>query len=506
MQHEISTQLSKIAKVTVFGGPKQVDKTYNQESDWRQRHTRSLALVDAAAVLWAMSGALVLRFGTTQGQELITTAGEPYIAVTILVSAIWWVMLGFWGSRETKILGYGTDEYKRLLSASFWLFGLIAVVSYVFQLDTARGYVALALPAGITSLLVGRVLMRSHLRSQRRSGKSNSKVLLIGGIFGVEHLARALRSQPMAGYQPVAAYLPGVPATTALDPTLDLPVLGQDPSITGIMAAIHRTQPDAVALSSGVPLPPRVVRELGWALADMRVKMIMAPALTDIAGPRIHTQPVAGLPLIHVSTPNLGSGQRFLKRLFDLLGAILLIAALSPLLLMVAAVVKIDSPGPILFKQERVGAGGQRFRMYKFRSMVLDAEARLEALRTHSEGNGVLFKLKDDPRVTRAGGFLRRYSLDELPQLLNVLNGTMSLVGPRPPLPAEVEQYQSHVHRRLMVRPGLTGLWQVSGRSLLSWDDTVRLDLYYVENWSLAGDIAILLKTFRAVLARHGAY
>lgn len=476
------------------------------DSSWRRKYGRVLALVDAAAVLWAMSGALVLRFGTARGQELITLQGEPYIAVTIVLAAVWWVMLGLWGSRDTTILGHGTEEYKRLLTASFWLFGLVATVSYVFQLDTARGYVALALPAGILSLLVARLLVRSYLRSQRKSGKSTSTVMLIGGRYGVEHLARALRSHPMAGYLPIATYLPGTVPGTTVDTELTLPNLGHEPSAASILDAIEKSRPDAVALSSGVPLPPRVIRELGWALADMQVKMIMAPALTDVAGPRIHTQPVAGLPLIHVSTPNLGTGQRVLKRVFDLVGAGVLLVALSPVLALVAIIVRTDSPGPVFFKQERVGAGGEHFMMYKFRSMVVDAEARLESLRAQSEGNGVMFKLKADPRITRAGSFLRRYSLDELPQLFNVINGTMSLVGPRPPLPSEVELYQSHVHRRLMVRPGLTGLWQVSGRSLLSWDDTVRLDLYYVENWSVAGDIAILLRTFRAVTARQGAY
>lgn len=476
------------------------------DSSWRRKYGRVLALVDAAAVLWAMSGALVLRFGTARGQELITLQGEPYIAVTIVLAAVWWVMLGLWGSRDTTILGHGTEEYKRLLTASFWLFGLVATVSYVFQLDTARGYVALALPAGILSLLVARLLVRSYLRSQRKSGKSTSTVMLIGGRYGVEHLARALRSHPMAGYLPIATYLPGTAPGTTVDTELTLPNLGHEPSAASILDAIEKSRPDAVALSSGVPLPPRIIRELGWALADMQVKMIMAPALTDVAGPRIHTQPVAGLPLIHVSTPNLGTGQRVLKRVFDLVGAGVLLVALSPVLALVAIIVRTDSPGPVFFKQERVGAGGEHFMMYKFRSMVVDAEARLESLRAQSEGNGVMFKLKADPRITRAGSFLRRYSLDELPQLFNVINGTMSLVGPRPPLPSEVELYQSHVHRRLMVRPGLTGLWQVSGRSLLSWDDTVRLDLYYVENWSVAGDIAILLRTFRAVTARQGAY
>ena len=387
---------------------------------WRTRYGRVLGMADAAAVLWAMSGALVLRFGTARGQELITLQGEPYIAVTVVLAGVWWVMLGLWGSRDTTILGYGTEEYKRLLTASFWLFGLVATVSYVFQLDTARGYVALALPAGIVSLLVARMLVRSYLRSQRKSGKSSSTVLLVGGIHGVEHLARALRSQPMAGYLPVATYLPGTVRGTTVDTELMLPNMGHEPIAESILAAIRKSSPDAVALSSGVPLPPRVIRELGWALADMQVKMIMAPALTDVAGPRIHTQPVAGLPLIHVSTPNLGSGQRILKRLFDLAGAVSLLTILSPVLLVVAFVVRADSPGPVLFKQERVGAEGGHFKMYKFRSMVIDAEARLEALRAKSEGNGVMFKLKADPRITRAGGFLRRYSLDELPQLFKI--------------------------------------------------------------------------------------
>lgn len=488
-----------------MSGEMDVVSSNMKSQDWRARQRRVLGGVDAAAVVWATSGAFILRFGTPIGENS-GVEGERYLLVTVLLSAAWWLMLGLTGSRDTTILGYGTDEYRRLISASFWLFGIIATVSYVFRLETARGYVALALPAGVLSLLIARMLVRSHLRNERGAGKSSSTVLLVGGVHGVEHLARALRSQPMAGYQPVAIYLPGALEATKANSFVGLPILGFEPSAESILSAVGLAKPDAVALSSGVPLPPRVIRELGWALADRQIKMIMAPALTDVAGPRIRTQPVAGLPLIHVSTPNLRSSQRLLKRAFDISGTLALLTLLSPILLIVAIVVRVDSPGPILFRQDRVGARGQHFTMYKFRSMVVDAEARLDALKAHSQGNGVLFKLKADPRITRAGTFLRRYSLDELPQLFNVLNGTMSLVGPRPPLPSEVELYQSHVHRRLMVRPGLTGLWQVSGRSLLSWDDTVRLDLYYVENWSVAGDIAILLKTFRAVLARQGAF
>lgn len=475
-------------------------------SDWRRTYARRLAVVDSLVVLWAMAGALVVRFGALQEGNPFDDHMQPYLVLTLILSFAWWLALGLAGSRETTVLGYGTDEYKRVVAASFWVFGLVAVFSYAFRLEIARGYVIIALPAGVISLVIARKIIRNSLRDQRRNGNSASTVLLIGGAKGVEHLANAMTREPMAGYLPVATYLPSTHASEARTDVRGLPNLGTDPSPNSITQAIEVCRPDAVALSSGVPLAPQTIRELGWRLADLNIKMILAPALTDIAGPRIHTQPLAGLPLIHVSTPNLRNWQRWAKRAFDLVGASALLCLLAPFLLMIGIVVRIDSPGPVLFRQLRVGAQGQPFLMYKYRSMVADAEDQLEQLRSLSEGNGVLFKLKVDPRVTRVGRFLRRFSLDELPQLLNVLNGTMSLVGPRPPLPDEVEQYQRHVHRRLMVRPGLTGLWQVSGRSLLSWDDSVRLDLYYVENWSLLGDMAILLRTVKAVIGRHGAY
>jgi exopolysaccharide biosynthesis polyprenyl glycosylphosphotransferase len=331
-------------------------------------------------------------------------------------------------------------------------------------------------------------------------------VLVVGSSSGVQHLADSLRAQPMAGYIPVGAYLPGVEPGASTAEHLDLQVIGRAIEADEIIADIRDFRPDAVALSSSMQLAPETIRALGWALADLNIRLIMAPALTDVAGPRIHTQPVAGLPLIHVSTPNLEKGQRLVKRTTDIFGAGLLIVALSPLLASIAILVRFDSQGPVLFRQERVGTAGQNFEMFKFRSMEVDAEARLEQLRENHEGNDVLFKLKNDPRVTRVGRVLRKFSLDELPQLFNVLGGSMSLVGPRPPLAAEVERYDIRAHRRLLVRPGMTGLWQVSGRSLLSWDETVRLDLYYVENWSFLGDLAILLRTFKAVVSRHGAF
>jgi exopolysaccharide biosynthesis polyprenyl glycosylphosphotransferase len=475
------------------------------DAHWRRRTSRLLGAVDAFVVTWAIVGAYIVRFGVEPGAA-VSGQDFDYTLVSIALAIAWWLMLGGWNSRQSRILGAGPDEYKRVAAASLWLFGLVAIVSYVFRIDTARGYVGVALPVGLIGLLLGRWLTRQHLNIKRQSGHSMSRLLILGGPSAVAHLAASLHRARYAGYLPVAAYTPGTHAESKIEPDSGLPILGFEPDARSIVGAIEQSGADTVAVSAGVQLHPQILRHLGWELASRNIGLIMAPALTDVAGPRIHTQQVAGLPLIHVTTPTLDGGPGVAKRLFDISASALLIVITSPIMLAVAALVKMESRGPALFKQERVGMGGKPFEMFKFRSMVVDAEQRLAELAAHSEGNGLLFKMKNDPRVTRLGKIIRKYSLDELPQLLNVFAGSMSLVGPRPPLPTEVAAYEHDVRRRLLVKPGLTGLWQVSGRSNLSWQDSVRLDLYYVENWSMAGDLMILLKTFRAVFRSTGAY
>lgn len=461
--------------------------------------------MDAFVIVWAIAGAYVIRFGI-EPAFVVTGQEVNYIWLSAALAVVWWIMLGAWNSRQSRILGAGTDEYKRVAAASLWLFGLVAIVSYVFRIDTARGYVGIALPAGLFGLLMGRWLLRQHLSVHRQEGRSMSRLMLVGGPSAVAHLAASLERAKEAGYLPIAAYTPAVHDGPAFEAESGLPVMGSKPDAASILQAIERCSADAVALSAGVQLHPRTLRHLGWELAARNVGMIMAPALTDIAGPRIHTQQVAGLPLIHVTTPTLEGGQRVAKRLFDIVVSGILILLTSPVMAVIACVVRMDSRGPVLFRQERVGQEGTHFRMLKFRSMVQDAEHRLDELAHRNEGSGVLFKMRNDPRVTTVGRFLRRYSLDEVPQLFNIFAGSMSLVGPRPPLPREVEAYEHDMRRRLLVKPGLTGLWQVSGRSNLSWQDSVRLDLYYVENWSLAGDLVIMLRTVRAVFRSTGAY
>jgi exopolysaccharide biosynthesis polyprenyl glycosylphosphotransferase len=473
--------------------------------DWRVRTARTLGIVDAFVIVWAVAGAFVVRFGF-EPNFVISGQESNYLWLSVVLCVAWWFMLGAWNSRQSRILGAGPDEYKRVAAASLWLFGLLAIVSYVLRIETARGYVGIALPVGLAGLILARWLYRQHLSVSRQNGASMSRLLILGGPSAVAHLASSLIRSKDAGYLPVAAYTPGVSNDDRDKTVSGLPILGSSPETASILAAIFTCRADAVAVSAGVQLHPQTLRHLGWELAAHNVGLIMAPALTDIAGPRIHTQQVAGLPLIHVTTPTLEAGQRVAKRLFDIVVSGFLIVACSPLLVLLALWVRVDSRGPVLFRQERVGIQGTPFRMLKFRSMVEDAEQRLAALSERNEGNGVLFKIRNDPRVTRAGGVLRKYSLDELPQLFNIFAGNMSLVGPRPPLPKEVAEYEHDVRRRLLVKPGLTGLWQVSGRSNLSWQDSVRLDLYYVENWSLAGDFVIILRTVRAVFHSTGAY
>ncbi|MDJ0315367.1 sugar transferase [Arthrobacter sp. H35-D1] len=475
--------------------------------NWRTRYARRIGALDAVVVVWSVTGAHLLRFGLHPATS-DAIAGAPvasYTAVSIVLPLIWWLMLGAWGSREPRMLGAGAEEYKRVVAASLWLFGIIAIIAYALQVDLARSYVGTAFPLGTVGLIAGRWVLRQHLSLERSRGGSVSRLLIIGGPAAMGHLVNALRGAPEAGYSPIAGYL-SANVQGSVDEPPNLPLIHGNPTAENIQDAVRSSGADAVAITTGVRLTPQTMRQLGWDLAAANIGLILAPALTDIAGPRIHTQPVAGLPLIHVSTPKLTGGKRVAKRAFDVLGSGVLIACLSPVLAAIALAVKFSSPGAVLYFQERVGLRGSTFEMAKFRSMVPDADRQLDTLLVAQGTAGTpLFKVENDPRITPIGGILRKYSLDELPQLFNVFSGSMSLVGPRPQREGEVALYDDAAHRRLYVQPGMSGLWQVSGRSNLTWDESIKLDLYYVENWSMAADLVILFRTFKAVFFSTGA-
>ena len=476
--------------------------------DWREIYAARTAITDLLVLIWVVFGVQIAWFGLDTADVSFRGSASDlvvsYSTVSVLVIGGWLAVLQIFGTRESRVLGTGPEEYKLIINGSMRLFGLLAIAAFLLHIDVARGYILLAFPLGTLVLLFSRWMWRQWLCAKRLDGEFVSRVLLVGSQASALHLAKELGRQPAAGYLVVGACIPGGLDNRNLPDTV-IPAFGD---VNKLQAAMATVNADTVIVTSSDELPAERIRELSWGLEPGRQHLVVAPSLTDIGGPRIHTRPVSGLPLMHIETPRYDGRKLFTKRAFDILASGLLIVLLSPLFVIISGSIRLSSPGPVLFCQERVGVNGRHFKMFKFRSMVTDAEALLGVLarEARTEGNAVMFKMKNDPRVTPIGRFLRRFSLDELPQLFNVFGGSMALVGPRPPLEREVNEYETHVHRRFLVKPGITGLWQVSGRSNLSWADTVRLDLFYVENWSITGDMIILWRTARAVLDREGAY
>lgn len=464
--------------------------------EWRLRWSLGLAVLDGVLLSAALVAAVVVRFGVepTDAQ----TGGLSYALITMAVAVCWCGSLASTGAYATRHLGTGPEEYKRVAVGTLRLWAAVAIGCYAAKLQVARGFVVVALPLGLMLLLAGRALGRQFLVTARARGLAVHRVVVVGDRGAVARLAGELRRERAAGFEVVGACL--AEPNARFRETDELPVLG---SLDDIPSVVRAYDADTVAVASAVPA--ELVRRLAWGLEGSGVDLVVAPSVTDVAGPRVSVRPVAGLPLLHVDEPEFTGGKRVAKAILDRVLAALLLVLLSPLLLGVALAIRLDSPGSALFRQNRVGKEGRTFRVVKFRTMYVDAEARLAELGARNETDGLLFKITEDPRVTKLGRLLRRTSIDELPQLLNVLGGSMSLVGPRP-LPVKDSDFVGDVRRRLLVRPGVTGLWQVNGRSNLSWDDAVRLDLYYVENWSIALDLMILLRTVGAVLRGTGAY
>jgi exopolysaccharide biosynthesis polyprenyl glycosylphosphotransferase len=462
---------------------------------WAGGYRRKLRISDASVIVLAVAVTFFAHLGGSHD-----TVGFTWMS--LLVLGVWTASLSAFRSRDPRVIGVGASEYKRVLNASMTALGILSVAFVVFQADAARWFVTLTFPAGLLGLLLGRWLWRQWLITQRAAGHFLSRVIVIGGRRDVEKVVRQMHANSGAAYLVVGAVVEEGQPTQSISALGDLVVL-TDLSRTAEFAKTLRVDGVVVA---GQASDSDFIHDLAWDLEGSTAELILATSLANIAGPRIHFRPVDGLPLIHVEIPQFDGAKHVAKRAMDVAIASLALLFLSPAFAVIALLVKLDSPGSAFFAQERVGRGGQPFRILKFRSMSETAPHPYAAVGAENDGNGVLFKLKNDPRVTRLGKVLRKYSLDELPQLWNVLMGDMSLVGPRPPLPIEVRAYEDHVHRRLYIKPGLTGMWQVGGRSNLSWEDSVRLDLYYVENWSLVGDLIILWRTVKVVAQPVGAY
>ncbi|WP_240629791.1 sugar transferase [Specibacter cremeus] len=470
---------------------------------WHRSYARRVRITDTVLMLIAISTAYGLRFGMDDAASLAVSQ-LSYFWVCVLVFVLWGLDLELCRTREGRLFGVGALEYKRVLQSTLRVFGAVAIVLVVFHIEIVRGFFAVALPLGLVLLPAGRWLCRRWLLRRRTEGKYLSDVVVLGNPADVEYVIDQLRSNLSAGYHVAGAALTTLDAEMEFRPPwYQVPVLSTMADISRVVAV---TGADTVVVAGQLPGGPQSIQELGWRLEDMATELVLASSLTNVAGPRVHLRPVEGLPLMHVELPQYSGHKHAVKRAMDVMLASFALVVLAPVFLALALIVRLDSPGPVFFRQERVGRNGESFKMLKFRSMVVDAEERLAALRASNEGAGLLFKMAHDPRITRCGRWMRRFSLDELPQFVNVLLGDMSLVGPRPPLRSEVAGYERPAHRRLLIKPGITGLWQISGRSDLPWDEAVRLDLYYVENWSLAGDFIILWRTVKAVYEPTGAY
>ncbi|WP_104091158.1 sugar transferase [Arthrobacter sp. GMC3] len=473
-------------------------------SGWHKSYGWKLRITDSIVIIVAISVAYVVWF-----QAGITAASandhpNGYFVTGLVLLAIWTFDLELHRTRETRVFGIGATEYRRVVQSTLRVFGAMAIIMVVVDVRVVRGFFAIALPLGLVLLLGSRWLWRRWLAGQRNKGRCLSDVVVLGTADDVAYVIGQLKSNLSAGYKVVGVALASLHEKVELRPPWHkIPVLSTMADIGRVLAV---TGAQTVIVAGPLPGGPSTIQELGWRLEDMSTELVLASNLTNIAGPRVHFRPIEGLPLMHVELPRYSGGKHIIKRVMDMVLAAAALLILSPLLIILAIIVGLDSPGPVLFRQERVGRQGAAFKMFKFRSMVVDAEAQLDTLAEHNQGAGVLFKMANDPRITRCGAWMRKYSLDELPQFWNVLMGQMSLVGPRPPLKTEVDGYEKPAHRRLLIKPGITGLWQISGRSNLAWDEAVRLDLYYVENWSLTGDFIILWRTFKAVYDPKGAY
>ncbi|MBV9382864.1 MAG: sugar transferase [Streptosporangiaceae bacterium] len=459
---------------------------------WMRDYLRRVVLADLGCATLGVFAAAQLRFGNN-----VTGA---YVGLSLALPMFWLIALRLAGGYDARFIGTGSDEFRKVMNAAVSLTATIAIFSYATNIEVSRGYLVIALPSVTVLDLGARYVIRKRLHKVRESGRCLLTVVAVGHELAVAGLVTELGRDLYHGMRVAGACVarPG-----ERDEVAGVPVYG---GLDDVTAAVKAFGADTVAVLACPEMDGTRLRELAWELEKTGTDLCVSPALLDVAGPRTTIRPTAGLTLLHVDHPQLAGIRLVVKNVFDRCAAGAALIMLAPLMAIVALAIWLHDRGPALFTQVRVGKDGRAFRIYKFRTMVVDAEQRRQELVAAHNGDHVLFKLREDPRVTAIGGHLRRWSIDELPQLFNVFAGDMSLVGPRPALPGEAEKYAEHVRRRLMVKPGLTGLWQVNGRSDLSWEESVRLDLRYVENWSFALDLQILWKTVSALVRRSGAY
>jgi exopolysaccharide biosynthesis polyprenyl glycosylphosphotransferase len=478
-----------------------------QRRRWDRAHRWRVLTVDTAVIVAVLVVAQIGCYRIFPTDSAIGRSSWGQLTmISIVLAVCWLVALGLQKSRDMSLIGIGPEEYRKVVSATAWVFGLAAVTAALAEVQIPRGYLIIALTLGVVGLVAGRHILHLDLARRRTAGRFITRVVVLGQPESVRMLCESFRRSAAGGFRVVGACVPGYDGQVGgelLMPTGPVPVLGDH---CAVESALEVTGADAVAVTSVEHLGAHNMRKLVWHLQSLDAELIVVPGVTDVAGHRLRMRPIDNLPLMHIAAPRQDGPALIVKRLFDLAFATAALMAALPIMALVAVTIKLDDGGPVIFRQSRVGHRGRHFRIYKFRTMRVDAESREEAERQTTGHNGVFYKSACDSRITRAGRFLRATSIDELPQLFNVVGGSMSMVGPRPLVPGEGDSVEHFVERRGLVKPGITGLWQISGRSDVSEEERIRLDHSYVDNWSCIQDLHIVWRTARAVLKRDGAY
>lgn len=463
------------------------------------KYTRRLVVTDFILVVISIVLAAALNFHDllstfteTEQQGLLRIQLNP-AALAWAMGIVWLVTLKFNGSRDDRIIGSGSDEFKRIFGSSVTVLSLLALAALFLKLDVSRLFVGNSLVLGTIALILGRWIWRQWLRNKREHNHLKERVAIAGPAALIQELADKLSKDKQGPYTPALL----IPLSGKLQTTIKTETNFDDPATT-----LKRHELDALIVVGTDTMSSKHLKQIAWNMEKSNATLIVAPGLLEVAGPRVHTRPISGMPLIEIETPRYEGSQKVIKGLFDFVFSLTVLSLLIPIFVIIGLAIYFEDRGPIFFRQVRIGKDQKPFKMWKFRSMYVGADKKFDELRKQAgyETNSVQFKLKDDPRITKIGKFIRKYSIDELPQFFNVLVGHMSVVGPRPHVQTEVEMYDDHVYRRLYVKPGVTGMWQVSGRSTLSWEQSVDFDLKYVENWSLTLDLLLIAKTLSVVI------
>jgi exopolysaccharide biosynthesis polyprenyl glycosylphosphotransferase len=468
------------------------DRPHQRRQPLRVYATRAI-IWDSVAVVAAAVIGFVLRWTIPYNLDL---GDATYVFFAVVVVVAWIAALFTLGAYDTRILGVGSEEFKRVVTASAAVFAAVAIVAFAFKLDLSRGFVLITFFAGLSLILIVRWTLRAWLRHERRYGHFLHRTIVIGTGERQAEIVDLLDRDPIAGFTVV---------DVVEEPQSDTDEADLDAWLDEVMARISLEEADTVAVAGSPAMGQEVIKRLSWRLEGPRIDLLVAPTLGDFAGPRVTMRMAADLPLLHLDEPQLTSSKRAIKRGLDIFFGVLLFILFLPFMVIAAIGIKLTSRGPVFYTHERVGRGGEPIIVTKFRTMYVGADQQRDEV-IGAPDEKIYERYKRDPRITPFGRILRRWSIDETPQVVNVIRGNMSLVGPRPVLLDEIPLLGDADHRRHLTKPGLTGLWQVSGRKGVDWEDRMRLDLDYVEHWSPALDLVIVAKTFKAVLMGDGAY